>query len=81
MTIAYEDVEKRFTEKGLKLLTTKENYRRSSEKLAFLCLTHPYDVQPGITFNKLKTGYGCLTCAAIGKAHGRRTPNCGLLFI
>lgn len=74
MTIAYEEVEKRFVEKGLLLLTTKENYRKSTDKLAFQCLTHPDEIQQGITYNKLKEGYGCRSCAAIARSNNRRTP-------
>ncbi|WP_336775323.1 hypothetical protein [Paenibacillus sp. MMO-58] len=73
MAITYEDVEKRFSEKGLMLLTTKENYRNTTERLAFFCFAHPYEVQPGISYHKLKSGYGCYSCAKIARADNRRT--------
>lgn len=58
----YEDVSKSFNEREYTLLTTKDEYKNSSQKLQYICNKHKEKGVLEITYSKLITGRGCMHC-------------------
>lgn len=64
LRVPFKIVTELFEAKGLHLLTKEEDYRGTEVRLDFQCLKHPDNVQPGVSYSKLKNGgNGCLQCA------------------